>query len=364
MSFRLRRGTDSERQSVVFAEGELVYTTDTKELYVGDGSALGGIKITGSVEVSPIALTRNLDLNSFDITGSGDIDISGMITANSFFGNGAGLTHLPALDVNNGATYQISIMGADSSIIVNSDTSELQGDLTGSVKGDVLKGNDQILVDHITGTFYGKFVGDGKDITNAVIDGSDYNINIVGSDSTIIVDAVNNLITGEINSPAITTHEFSNVSTQRVALSNFLREEPSLLSYDENTEFSKHNHGVRVEGIDHTYWAMSFTENQHVILPRPNTISDFGKFLKIWSNGKVMINGARGLSGYDDLAKEPDSQLDIYGVMKLSPQSAAPATPVEGMIAVADRVTWDPASVGSGRSYPVYYDGAAWNKMI
>ena len=45
----VRRGTDADRQSVVLAEGELGYTTDTKKLFVGDGSTPGGIAIGGGV---------------------------------------------------------------------------------------------------------------------------------------------------------------------------------------------------------------------------------------------------------------------------------------------------------------------------
>jgi hypothetical protein len=50
-SIRLRRGTNAERLTVIFADGEPVYTTDTKRLYVGDGATLGGI------EVGPLTLT-------------------------------------------------------------------------------------------------------------------------------------------------------------------------------------------------------------------------------------------------------------------------------------------------------------------
>lgn len=48
MALRLRRGTNTQRQSVIFDEGELVYTTDTKSLYVGDGLTAGGTVIQGS----------------------------------------------------------------------------------------------------------------------------------------------------------------------------------------------------------------------------------------------------------------------------------------------------------------------------
>ena len=41
----LRRGTDADRQSVVLSNGEPGWATDTKELYIGDGTTSGGIKI-------------------------------------------------------------------------------------------------------------------------------------------------------------------------------------------------------------------------------------------------------------------------------------------------------------------------------
>jgi hypothetical protein len=43
MSLRIRRGTDSQRTGITFDLGELVWTTDTQKLYVGDGITAGGI---------------------------------------------------------------------------------------------------------------------------------------------------------------------------------------------------------------------------------------------------------------------------------------------------------------------------------
>lgn len=48
----VRRGTDADRQNVILAEGELGYTTDTKRLFVGDGSTPGGIAIGGGIQSS------------------------------------------------------------------------------------------------------------------------------------------------------------------------------------------------------------------------------------------------------------------------------------------------------------------------
>lgn len=140
MTLRLRRGTDAERESVVFAEGELVYTTDTKELYVGDGTTAGGILVTQSGETPNTAITAivedltpqlgaNLDLNGFGAFGLGNITIDGNIDANtisaaSFVGDGSGLFNLPG-GVIDGETYRINIAGDDSTIIVNTSNNEL-----------------------------------------------------------------------------------------------------------------------------------------------------------------------------------------------------------------------------------------------
>lgn len=45
MALQIRRGTDAERLTTVFAAGEPVYATDTKKFYVGDGLTLGGVTI-------------------------------------------------------------------------------------------------------------------------------------------------------------------------------------------------------------------------------------------------------------------------------------------------------------------------------
>jgi hypothetical protein len=76
------------------------------------------------------------------------------------------------------------------------------------------------------------------------------------------------------------------------------------------------------------------------------------KYMTFDAQGRLAIN-----------QRNAAATVDINGVMRLVKQTAAPSSPVEGMIAVADRVNWDPASVGSGGSYPVYYDGTSWSKL-
>jgi hypothetical protein len=42
MALQIRRGLEADRANVLPAQGELLYTTDDKRLYIGDGNTLGG----------------------------------------------------------------------------------------------------------------------------------------------------------------------------------------------------------------------------------------------------------------------------------------------------------------------------------
>lgn len=43
---KIRRGFDSERKTIIFSEGELIYVIDKKRIYIGDGITLGGVPIS------------------------------------------------------------------------------------------------------------------------------------------------------------------------------------------------------------------------------------------------------------------------------------------------------------------------------
>jgi hypothetical protein len=58
---KLRRGTDLQRKSMIFEEGEIIYTTDTKRAFVGDGTTSGGIPISN----------RNYVVNQYGIPTNG-----------------------------------------------------------------------------------------------------------------------------------------------------------------------------------------------------------------------------------------------------------------------------------------------------
>jgi hypothetical protein len=67
MALLLRRGLEADRLNFTPAEGELIYVTDTKLVYVGDGVTPGGILVTGGAAPPPSstyfleASTNNVD---------------------------------------------------------------------------------------------------------------------------------------------------------------------------------------------------------------------------------------------------------------------------------------------------------------
>lgn len=61
MALQLRRRTNAQRLGTIPLQAELVYTTDTKNLYVGDGITAGGNVVTGNT-------FANYDLGDFNLT--------------------------------------------------------------------------------------------------------------------------------------------------------------------------------------------------------------------------------------------------------------------------------------------------------
>lgn len=69
MHLRLRRGTDAERLTITPAEGEPIYVTDTKSLYVGDGSTQGGTLITSAGGAVSLDNLTDVDLTTSPTNG-------------------------------------------------------------------------------------------------------------------------------------------------------------------------------------------------------------------------------------------------------------------------------------------------------
>jgi len=218
MALRLRRGIDSERQLITPLEGELIYTTDTKILYIGDGVTPGGLQVTG-------VFPESID----DLT---DVDISSVSPTIGQVPTWNGTEFVPEEPISEGQNYRLNIIAGDSSLMVDTNFKTFSGNaffsqnfiggtFSGSFAGDgsqltdlPINGNSyeinitgedsQVIVDAATNTFTGSFVGDGSQLTNLpvstnsseILEGGTYQLNITGEDSQVIVDAATNTFTG------------------------------------------------------------------------------------------------------------------------------------------------------------------------
>jgi hypothetical protein len=220
MALRLRRGTDAERLLITPVEGELIYTTDTKLLYVGDGSTAGGTLVTGaggggSTTLDALTdtdltdaenndvLTYNAGTNKWEAIAVPGVGILSLNNLSDVFlpttptrgdilaFDGLNFTRKSITEVfEEQQNYKINIVGDDSTIIIDTDTNNVRGneitanlgfvgDLIGNVTGNAAG-------DH-TGTFVGTIAASGT------LDG-DLNGSVFGDDSTLIVDAINNRV--------------------------------------------------------------------------------------------------------------------------------------------------------------------------
>jgi hypothetical protein len=90
-------GTLSPVSKVEVVGGVLVSGVVTATSFVGDGSGLSGItggSFSNLVQDTSPELGGDLDINENDITGTGNINVAGVITATSFSGDGSSLTNI------------------------------------------------------------------------------------------------------------------------------------------------------------------------------------------------------------------------------------------------------------------------------
>jgi len=198
MALRLRRGTNAERLTITPESGELIYVTDNKKLYVGDGSTLGGTVVSGLVDVvddtSP-SLGGDLDLNGNNITGTGNINITGTITAtgNINLGDGAGGDIISVGGAFSGAILPDQDIAFD----VGSTNYRwrngffnglnVDGLLTATaISSDIIAGDSSVAYSATNNRFTGDFVGNLTGAVDGDITGS-----VFSDDSVVIVDAIN-----------------------------------------------------------------------------------------------------------------------------------------------------------------------------
>lgn len=218
MPLQIRRGTDIQRQAITPAAGELIFVTNTNQLYVGNGSTPGGILATGytnndAQDAAAVIFTANNPAHSginFTYNTS-----TNLITAAVNLSNYAGVIRADAFKGSLFADDGSTVGGTE---LVNAVDGSIN--LDGTVKGhivpdvalaydlgsaafrfrDLYLSGSSIELGAATITATGSAVNlpAGSTVGGEIIGtgggNNDYRGNIIGDDSSIIVNTANNSI--------------------------------------------------------------------------------------------------------------------------------------------------------------------------
>ncbi len=188
MPLQIRRGTQAERVAMTqpLAQGELLYVTDDQRLYIGNGSTLGGIQITG--------YTNN---DAQDAAAA--IFTGGTHTGIGFTYNSSTNLISANVDLSN---YQGTIKASsiNGSIVANDSTLMIDGEL-GRIVGPVFSNVTGNLTGNVTGNVTGNLTGNVTGNLNGNVTG-DVRGSIFAADSSVIVDQTDGSIsTSSISHP-------------------------------------------------------------------------------------------------------------------------------------------------------------------
>jgi len=178
MALQIRRGTDAERLALsgvnAPAPGELIYTLDTKKLYVGDGTTAGGNQVDTTLSAQYLSVPSNITpdaSNTRDIGSSSaswrtgyfqGLQVSEEITAVSFNGNVVDNGSTVMVDVNTGTVNAVlngNVIASDTSTIIDSTAKTVTATTIGTHKGTVNADDNSLRID-----------GASDRITNSVLD--------------------------------------------------------------------------------------------------------------------------------------------------------------------------------------------------
>ena len=311
MALKIRRGTNTERLAFTPELGELIYVTDyatagVAPVWVGDGSTLGGVD-AGSGAGGDIVTENDVK----DIVGA--MLENGTHTNLSFVYPGVAPGTIDATAVFNNLATNLDLATFD---LIGTGNIDINGSIR-AVDGILLR---------------------------PLVDDSALIFDFLATTNPFIIPSVNFRSYGTSFDVELATRLNPGDYINGIQFSAF---EPT----DDSTTAIELNAASIISRIDNQ-GTIDATHASGKIELRTNGPASSIKFMTFDSSGRLAVN-----------QQDATATVDINGVMRLVKQSNAPSPAVEGMIAVADGSSWNPVPGGSG-SYPVYYNGTAWFKMI
>lgn len=371
MGLRLRRGTDTQRQSVTFAEGELIYVTDyvtagVSPLWIGDGSTAGGnevetggtpsLELNDLTDVNAIAVENNVlvykgsqwtavDPSTLGIGGSGviegqeyNISINGsvigidssiivdhvtqVVTANLFVGSGAGLTDINLVDLDDVFAFgavenDVLTYNGTGWVPLPSQGIQLGQTYNINIEGDVLGSDSSIIVNASTGVITGDLIGNvtGNVVGNLSGDvignvTGDLNGSVYTDNSTLVIDG----IYGDIYPRQIKTDTFLRIVSDTPNQVGFVQME----TQDEFTSLSlirKSNNDLT--GLNNRYGQIRFGRDDASGLVLTTIMSANEDFVWLFNGSDGVISEAKVLTNANgDIGigtVSPVEKLDVRG---------------------------------------------------
>lgn len=328
----------------VFADDSSVMVDAVNGTLHGDitGNVTGNVvgNVTGNVDGivggnTPAAVTGTIITanTNFDgpLTGdvTGDIDNTTLnmgATATTINIGHAGSTTNIAGDVSFNTALFVNNITADDSIQITTAAGNNNG-ITLSPQGTNTTIN--LLANAIR--LFGTPFSDTLNANGGIV--GDIKGSVVGDDSTILVDAVNNII------PKANVEGSTNWDTA------YGWGDHAGAGYATTAD-------VNTATANATNWDTAYSWGDHSLAGYLTAGASFTGDVQ----GSVFADDSSPMVDAINYAMFTD-------MMNLTPLALPPDNPIDGMIVAADRVTWDPAAKGSGRSYPVYYDGAVWQPL-
>jgi hypothetical protein len=193
MALQIRRGTDAERQLFIPLQGEIIFTTDTKKLYVGDGTTAGGIAVDTAGDGGEPDGNTTYSISAETVVGGANLRLTGSdaSTDNVKLAAGSNVT----ISRTDADTITIAATGDGGAVQLNELTDVV---ITGTpTTGQVLKydGTNWINDTDATGGEGGAATLD--ELTDVVITGTPSTGQVLKYDGTNWVNGTDNVGGGE-----------------------------------------------------------------------------------------------------------------------------------------------------------------------
>ena len=203
MSLRIRRGTNSQRTGITFDLGEIVYTTDTQKLYIGDGVTAGGknfLETSAGVGFTFNPTTQQIDFSIGNLnlnTAQVSEDASRLYYTNERAQDTVGAALIAGNAFNTGVTFTYDDVNNRITAVSTGGLTNISADTNPSLGGNLstgsfsISGNGSVTTGTITATNLGGNLSTGA-----------FNISGTGSISAGTITATNlggNLAAGSYN---------------------------------------------------------------------------------------------------------------------------------------------------------------------